>query len=271
MNAPSGDPAVSRPGEVGLDFAREWIEFFDPADQNHLIRVDLTWLGSRWTCIFAAGCHGIDRTKPDLGCCVHGAFFSDDDDRKRVKEFVKQLTPEDWYHHPGRKVTAKDWIEDDELDGEVQKRTRVKNGACVFQNPPGSPMGVGCALHGLALRTGRHPLETKPDVCWQLPIRREQQWHTRPDGTEILVTRLEEYDRRGWGEGGHDLDWYCTSAPEAHVGREPVYVTYAPELIALIGEPAYAELRRLADARLDGGLIAVHPATAAQDDAQHNG
>ncbi|MFV0534644.1 MAG: hypothetical protein ACK5MR_13430 [Cumulibacter sp.] len=255
-----------RPRETGLDFAREWIEFYDPNNDTHLIRADLTWLGSRWTCIFAAGCHGIDRTKPDLGCCVHGAFFSDDDDRKRVKQFVKLLTPQDWHNHPGRKVTARDWVEEDDLDGEPHKRTRTKDGVCIFQNPPGSQMGLGCALHGLALRIGKHPLETKPDVCWQLPIRRDQQWHTRPDGTEILVTSLEEYDRRGWGAGGHDLDWYCTSSPEAHVGSEPVYVTYAPELIALIGEDAYAELVRLAYARMNAGLIAVHPATAAQDD-----
>ena len=47
--------------EVPLDFPREWIEFADPADAEHLIRADLTWLCSRWTCIFGRGCHGIDR------------------------------------------------------------------------------------------------------------------------------------------------------------------------------------------------------------------
>ena len=26
----------------------------------------------------------------------------------------------------------------------------------------------------------------KPEVCWQLPIRRTQDWITRPDGSEIL-------------------------------------------------------------------------------------
>ena len=60
----------------------------------------------------------------------------------------------------------------------------------------------------------------KPDVCWQLPIRRTQEWVTRPDGTEILKTTITEYDRRGWGEGGADLHWYCTGDPDAHVGAE---------------------------------------------------
>ena len=36
------------------------------------------------------------------------------------------------------------------------------------------------------------------------------------------VATIAEYDRRGWGPGGHDLDWFCSGSPEAHVGREPV-------------------------------------------------
>ena len=82
-----------------------------------------------------------------------------------------------------------------------------------------------------------------------------------PDDTEILLSTVTEFDRRGWGEGGHDLYWYCSSAPEAHVGREPLYLSYGPELAALIGEPAYAELADLCQRRLAQGLIAPHPAT----------
>jgi hypothetical protein len=41
-----------------------------------------------------------------------------------------------------------------------------------------------------------HPLETKPDVCWQLPVRRTQEWVTRPDEVEVLVTSIGEFDRR---------------------------------------------------------------------------
>ena len=53
----------------------------------------------------------------------------------------------------------------------------------------------------------------KPDVCWQLPIRRTQDWVDRPDGVQILKTTITEYDRRGWGEGGDDLAWYCSGSP----------------------------------------------------------
>ncbi|MCP6336040.1 hypothetical protein NL449_28885, partial [Klebsiella pneumoniae] len=39
--------------------------------------------------------------------------------------------------------------------------------------------GAGCALHSKALKLGVPPLTMKPDVCWQLPIRRSQEWVTR--------------------------------------------------------------------------------------------
>jgi hypothetical protein len=44
--------SASHPGEVELDFAREWVEFYDPDFPEHLIAADLTWLLSRWTCVF---------------------------------------------------------------------------------------------------------------------------------------------------------------------------------------------------------------------------
>jgi len=254
--------ASPRDGETSLDFPREWVDFADPADPEHHIRADLTWLCSRWTCIFGRGCHGVVEGRGNDGCCSHGAFFSDADDLKRIRRAAKELTPEIWQHYKSGKsrgITEKDSVGDDEN----RSRTRRIDGACVFLNRPGFAGGQGCALHALALRTGRHPLETKPEVCWQLPLRREQQWVTRPDETKILVSTVTEFDRRGWGEGGHDLYWYCTSSPEAHIGAQPLYLSYRHELIALIGQPAYDELKMLCDRRLAQGLVAEHPATVA--------
>src|SRR3954469_25346940 len=85
----------------------------------------------------------------------------------------------------------------------------------------------------------------------------------RPDSTNLLQSTLTEFDRRGWGPGGHDLDWWCTSSPDAHVGSEPMFRTYGPELTALIGEVAYGRLAELCDERLKTGLVAEHPATVA--------
>ncbi len=247
-----------RRNEVGLDFAREWVEFVDPADPEHVVRADLTWLCSRWTCIFGAGCHGVVGIA-DQGCCSHGAFFTDADDEKRVEKVAAELDESTWQHAKSgarKGFSVRDSIGSDKN----RRRTRKVDGACIFLNRPGFSGGAGCALHALALRTDRHPLETKPDVCWQLPIRREQDWVERPDETRVLVDTVTEFDRRGWGGGGHDLHWWCTSAPEAHVGGEPLYVSYGPELIALLGRPAYDELARLAALRLERGLVAPHPA-----------
>jgi hypothetical protein len=137
----------------------------------------------------------------------------------------------------------------------------VVDGACIFANRPGFEGGTGCALHSLALRTGRHFLETKPDVCWQLPIRRTYERAERPDGTDLLVIVIAEYDRRGWGPGGHDLDWYCSGNTEAHVGLEPVYVSMRAELVELMGQKGYDELARLAHEHLTSRRrFALHPA-----------
>lgn len=251
--------------EVPLDFPREWIEFQDPADAEHWVRADLTWLCSRWTCIFARGCHGTVAGQASTGCCNHGAYFSDKADERRVKAFAAQLTREDWdLFDVGHTKSGKLRIVERAEDGEEKRsKTRVVDGACIFANRDGFSGGIGCALHRMALRAGKNPLETKPEVCWQLPVRREQEWLDRPDGTRILRSSIAEFDRRGWGEGGHDLDWYCTSSPEAHTGLVPMYESYGPELTALIGAAAYAELARVCGERLRLGLVAVHPATAA--------
>jgi hypothetical protein len=251
------------PPEVPLDFPREWVEFSDPDDPEHLVRADLTWLTSAWTCVFGRGCAGVVPGRPDDGCCSHGAFFTDEDDLHRVTAAVAELTPEDWQLAPAWRGawTEEDASGDEAAEGVRSLRTRLVEGACVFLNRPGFPGGAGCALHRMAVREDLHPLATKPDVCWQLPVRREQEFADRPDGSRVLVTTLGEFDRRGWGPGGADLHWWCTGSPVAHVSPEPMVLTYAAELTALIGAPAYAELRRLAEARLDLGMIAPHPAS----------
>jgi hypothetical protein len=240
--------------EVPLDFPRAWVEFPDPGDADQVFRCDLTWLTSSWTCIFGNGCKGIYADQPEgVGCCTLGAHFSDKDDEKRVKGFVKELTPETWQHY-----SPKSWTEKDE---EGARKTRVVDGACVFANRPGFAGGEGCALHGLALRTGRHFVETKPDVCWQLPIRRTYDHVKRPDETEVLVVSIAEYDRRGWGPGGHDLDWYCSGNTEAHVAKDPVYVSNSVELTELMGAKAYAELVVHCERHLGARTrFALHPA-----------
>ncbi|MFJ2443635.1 MULTISPECIES: hypothetical protein [unclassified Streptomyces] len=249
--------APDTPDEKGLDFARAWVEFPDPADEEQVFRCDLTWLTSRWTCIFGSGCQGIEAGRADDGCCTLGAHFSDEEDERRVAGHVARLTPELWQFHG--EGTSTGWTQTDD-DGERQ--TRRWKGSCIFQNRPGFAAGAGCSLHILALREGREPLETKPDVCWQLPVRRTYDWIERPDDTKVLQVSIGEYDRRGWGSGGHDLHWWCTSATSAHGAGEPVYRTYRPELTELMGPAGYEVLAGLCEQRMASllPLVAPHPA-----------
>jgi hypothetical protein len=281
-----GDPArgvragrAARDEETPLDGARAWVEFPDPADPEQVFHCDLTWLTSRWTCVFGRGCHGIEAGRASDGCCTLGAHFSDEEDEARVAGHVARLTPELWQFHPDGTEAFADaadagagpgagpgsggedpaWTETTE-DGDRQTRRHL--GACVFLNRPGFSGGPGCALHLLALREDREPLETKPDVCWQLPIRRTYEWVERPDDTKVLRVGIGEYDRRGWGPGGHDLHWWCTSAPSAHHAATPVYVSLRAELVELMGAEAYAVLAELCERRVarELPLLAPHPA-----------
>ncbi len=253
--------------EVLLPFPRAFVEFDDPADADQVFRCDLTWLTSRWTCIFGSGCQGIYADRPDDGCCTLGAHFADKADEKRVATSVKRLTGSQWQ----LKATArtKGWVELEDADqvaaGEQPARkTRVVDGACIFLNRPGFGAGAGCALHLLALDEGRSIVSTKPDVCWQLPLRRQFRSVTRADDTSYTEVTIGEYVRSGWGPGGHDLDWYCTSNSEAHVGTQPVYLSNADELRELMGARAYEQLVPLcAEFESRAGSALEHPATRA--------
>jgi hypothetical protein len=238
--------------EVALDHPRAWVEFPDPDDAEQIFRCDLTWLTSRWQCVFGRGCQGIEAGRASDGCCTLGAHFSDEDDERRVAGHAARLTPQTWqFHAVGTKKAG--WVE---LDDDGERRTRRHDGACIFLNRPGFEGGEGCALHTLALREGVEPLTTKPDVCWQLPVRRTYEWVERPDGEQVLYVSIGEYDRRGWGSGGHDLHWWCTGASAAHGAAEPLYLTYRPELTELMGTAGYERLAALCEQRL-----AVQPGT----------
>jgi hypothetical protein len=263
-------PVAPRSGtETPLDGNRLWVEFPDPDDDQPartVYRCDLTWLTSSWTCIFGRGCHGIDAARPDDGCCTLGAHFSDRDDERRVARAVRRLTPEQWQRRA--EGSGNRWRA---TDADGSRTTALVDGACVFLNRPGFAPGTfadgaGCALHVLAIAEGRPAHETKPDVCWQLPLRRSYRTVERPDGTSYLEVSIGEYDRRGWGAGGHDLDWYCSGSALAHVGADPVFRALRAELTQLVGAAAYGVLV----GHCEGALAArrtlpavVHPATAA--------
>ena len=110
------------------------------------------------------------------------------------------------------------------------------------------------------------------DRCWQVPFSREDAWEERSDGQEILRTTIGEYNRRQWGGGGEDFDWWCTGDPTCHTpledaSVEPVYKSMRNELIALIGAKPYEVLAAHCDARaaLPAAAKATHPASYASN------
>lgn len=247
--------------EVDLGFPRTWLEFTDPDDPARIFRCDTTWLTSRWQCIFGAGCPGIYADSPNVGCCALGAHFADDDDQQRVLGLVAELDADIWAHHGDAAADGRGLIAAVvETDEDCEVHTRVVDGGCIFCNPPDFPGGPGCALHLLAQRRGWEPQQAKPEVCWQLPIRRDYDERELPDGSTVEVVLITEYDRRFWGPGGHDFDWYCSSNSDAHTASEPVYRSERVTLELLMGTPAYLELVRLLE-RSDVRSL-PHPADA---------
>ena len=233
--------------------AHEWVSFDDP-DELRTWVFDVTFLESGWECIFGRGCQGVlTGPAPEMvqGCCSYGAHFTDDDDVARVERAAKRLKASEWQF---AKIGRRDGIVTREADG--TRITRLVDDACVFLNRPGFPAGAGCALHQAAVGRGTEPLEWKPDVCWQLPLRREDR--TEDDGR--VTSTVTQWDRKHWGEGGEEFHWWCTESPEAFGARKPVYVTMAAELRAMVGDPVYKRLAAYLDSRKKGGAVALpHP------------
>lgn len=278
LGFPAESPAgrsIAAGREVPPDFPREWFEFVHPDDPHHYFSIDLTWAESTWSCRFGTpDCLGIDESFPVVGCCIHGAYLSDETDRDDVYNAVAempakywQLRPEgvDAYIEEADPTVLEPWLEWDE-DEEPTLKTRVVDGACIFANR--NPDNAGCALHQWAVATGRNIVGSKPEVCWQVPFSREDAWEERSDGQEILRTTIGEYDRRQWGGGGEDFDWWCTAAPNCHgsaasADAVPVWRSMKDELTALIGEKPYEVVAKHCEARqaLNDAARATHPAT----------
>jgi hypothetical protein len=217
------------------DDLHEWLSFEDPDEERTWV-FDLTFLLSRWTCIYGRGCQGVlTEAAPELdqGCCSYGAHFTDDDDRARVETAAAALTPEQWQHAA---VGRRKGISVQERGGGW--RTRIHDGACVMLNRPGFAGGIGCALHTAAVDAGERPLDRKPEVCWQLPVRRIDS--TDDDGH--VTSTVREWKRRDWGDGGREFHWWCTDAPDAFVGEHTVLRSMEAELREIVGSAIYDRL-----------------------------
>jgi hypothetical protein len=214
--------------------------------------VDATFIESNWTCIFGHGCQGVlTGPTPELvqGCCSYGAHFTDEDDRQRVELAARRLTDDQWqFRSKGKKGTTK-------IKKNGESTTRLVDDACIFLNRPDFHRGPGCALHVMAIDNDESYIPLKPEVCWQLPLRREDV--TLANGH--LVTRIAQWDRPDWGLGGADFHWWCTEDPAAFVGATRVVDSMSEELVAIMGDAAYQKLLTLINDRAHRGTPLPHP------------
>jgi hypothetical protein len=231
---------------------KEWVSFEDPSEHRTWV-FDVTFLLSSWACIFGRGCQGVlTGPAPELaqGCCSYGAHFTDAADVSRVEAAAATLTADQWqFRQAGRRRGVV------KTNSTGEQVTRMVDGACIFLNRPGFEGGPGCALHRAALERGGRPLDLKPDVCWQLPLRRDD----REDADGHVTSTVTEWGRGQWGAGGAEFHWWCTEAPEAFTAAGPVYLSMADELVELVGAEVYERLAAYLAERAVGTVPLPHP------------
>ncbi|MBW3576478.1 MAG: hypothetical protein KY462_01820 [Actinobacteria bacterium] len=226
---------------------REWVSIRDPDDGHLRYTFDVSFLLSHYRCIYGQGCPGVlcDGSDPALGCCVHGAYYVDADERVRVEgELLNELDPEIMQLHD---QAVADGITSLDEDGEAH--TRLVDGACIFLNRGGWPAGEGCSLHVLAMRRGEHHMTYKPTVCWQVPLHRSIAEEVANDGEKLEIHTISAFERGTWGEGGADFAWWCTDEPSAFTARQPLYRSMERELREMVGDGVYDELATFLDRR----------------------
>ena len=205
-------------------------------DGGTVWRFDTAFLRSNWTCVWGRGCLGILPEPAEhlgQGCCSIGAELDGEEEAMTISALGATIDPARFQHHA--EAAAGGVFSDD-----ARRATRVVDGACIFFNRPDFPGGAGCALHIEALHAGESPIDWKPSVCWQLPIRVD--WEPGEGDTEVATVR--RWTRPDWGAEGETMAWCCTEGTRAYVGPRPVIESSGDELERILGPAVYGELRR---------------------------
>jgi hypothetical protein len=99
--------------------------------------------------------------------------------------------------------------------------------------------GPSRSIYYVAPHTVASPIDSKPSVCWQLPIKVD--WEPGPQDAETATVR--RWTRGDWGAEGETMAWCCTEGSLAYVGDRPVIDSLGAELEAIVGTEVYVELR----------------------------
>jgi hypothetical protein len=211
-------------------------DFEEIATSETVWRFEKDFLTSNWTCIWGRGCKGIGvtaNTENGHGCCSVGAELDGEDEALNLSANAAFVPTSLFQFH-----------EEAALGGvfrdEKRNATRVVEGACIFLNRPGFEGGAGCALHLAAQHFEESPIDWKPSVCWQLPIKVD--WELGEGNTEIATVR--RWSRKDWGDDGDPMAWCCTEGSEAYVGDQRVIDSLSGELTAIVGEAVMVQLRQ---------------------------
>ena len=159
----------------------DWVRIADPGDPGVEWRFERSFMSSNWECSWGRGCVGIlDVPAEHLlqGCCSEGAQLADDVEAMTVSATAAAVPPHRWQFA--------DRVDDDDVFTDASRTAlKVVEGACIFLNRPGFAGGVGCALHLAALDVGERPIDWKPLVCWQAPIK--ARYKDAPDSAVITL------------------------------------------------------------------------------------
>ena len=216
-----------------------------PGKERKQWQIDVTFLMSSWRCIFGQGCQGVlTEPAPELiqGCCSYGAHESEKKVKEKVEKLAKRLGDDEWqFKSVGLKKGV--WAN----AGKDEWRTRLHQDACVFLNRPDFEAGPGCALHLHALNTGQHFAETKPTVCWQLPLRS----FDRDEEDEFRHVGAHGVRPRGLGRRWRGVRLVVHRGRRGVHRPEPVYRSMETELRLMLGDAVYDEIVKYCDARLE--------------------
>jgi len=197
-------------------------------------RFDRDFLASNWTCIWGKGCKGINATTDTLGhgCCSLGAELDGIDEARNLSAATAMIPSHLFqFHLEAHEGTV--------FADEIYSATRVIDGVCIFHNRNGFAGGEGCALHLAAEYFDESPMDWKPSVCWQLPIKVD--WEMREDNVEVATVR--RWSRADWGDHGTKMAWCCTEGTDAYVGDSSVLDSLGDELSEIVGAEVFVQLR----------------------------
>ena len=198
-------------------------------------RFDRDFLSSNWTCIWGKGCKGINATADESlghGCCSLGAELDGIDEARNLSAAAATIPTHLFQFHA--EANAGTVFADESFSA-----TRVVDGACIFHNRNGFEGGEGCALHLAADYFDESPMDWKPSVCWQLPIKVD--WEMREDNVEVATVR--RWSRADWGDHGTKMAWCCTEGSDAYVGDSSVLDSLGDELSEIVGTEVFVQLR----------------------------